>query len=64
MGVANQAIVVKIASASSRFMNTPATRMTSLTGSRARPNERGSKLSPPFSSSSLTNPPIGSQLSV
>ena len=35
-----------------------------MTGSRALPNERGSKLSPPSSSSSFTNPPMGSQLSV
>ena len=44
-------------------MTTPATRMTSLTGSRARTNERGSSESP-SSPSSRTKPPIGSQLSV
>ncbi len=63
-GVASQAIRVKIRNETTRFIATPATRMISLTGSRARANERGSSFSSPSSPSSLTKPPIGSQFSV
>ena len=45
-------------------MTTPATRISSFVGQRCAANERGSSASLPSSPSSLTNPPIGSQLSV
>ena len=63
-GEASQAMPVKMTNASSTFMATPATRMTSFLSQPCAENERGSSASSPSSPSSLTNPPIGSQLSV
>ena len=63
-GSPHRAMPVKITKASRRFIATPATRMPSLIGSRARENARGSSALSPSSPSSFTKPPIGSQLSV
>ena len=63
-GSPQRAMPVKITKASRRFIATPATRMPSLIGRRARENERGSSALSPSSPSSFTKPPIGSQLSV
>ncbi len=63
-GSPHSASPVKITNASRRFIATPATRMPSFTGSRAREKARGSLALSPSSPSSLTKPPIGSQLSV
>ncbi len=63
-GVASQAIAVKIANASRRFIRTPATRIQSLTPNRCAENECGSSAASPSSPSSFTKPPMGSQLSV